>query len=284
MNIAGMIAKYLATSLAIENVVSAPRVMSSCLPISTISMSLVGSQSRSTMLPASLAALVPGVHRHADIGLRERRRVVGAVAGHRDELAAGLLLADELHLGLGRRLREEVVDAGLLGDDRGGDRVVAGDHHGADAHRPQLIEALADAALHDVLEVDDAEDARLSRDTTSGVPPASETLRTSASRSLGTVPPSDSTHAMTASLAPLRICSPSDVDAAHPRLRGERDELGGRLVEVALADPELLGEHHDRATLGRLVGERRELRGVGELGLGHAGDRQELRRPAGCRG
>jgi hypothetical protein len=54
-----MIAKYFATSLAIEKVVSAPRVMSSCLPIATISMSLVGSLSRSTMLPASLAADVP---------------------------------------------------------------------------------------------------------------------------------------------------------------------------------------------------------------------------------
>src|SRR5215471_2168872 len=41
-NIAGMIAKYLATSLAMEKVVSAPRVIRSCLPISTISMSLVG--------------------------------------------------------------------------------------------------------------------------------------------------------------------------------------------------------------------------------------------------
>src|ERR1044071_10370044 len=32
-NIAGMIAKYLAMSLAIENVVNAPRVISSCLQI-----------------------------------------------------------------------------------------------------------------------------------------------------------------------------------------------------------------------------------------------------------
>ena len=54
-----MIAKYLAMSFAMENVVSAPRVISSCLPISTISISLVGSESRSTMLPASLAADVP---------------------------------------------------------------------------------------------------------------------------------------------------------------------------------------------------------------------------------
>ena len=59
MNIAGMMAKYFATSLAIENVVSAPRVISSCLPISTISISFVGFESRSTMLPASLAAVVP---------------------------------------------------------------------------------------------------------------------------------------------------------------------------------------------------------------------------------
>ena len=54
-----MMAKYLATSLAMENVVSEPRVMRSCLPISTISMSFVGLESRSTMFPASLAACVP---------------------------------------------------------------------------------------------------------------------------------------------------------------------------------------------------------------------------------
>src|SRR5439155_671776 len=59
MNIAGMIAKYFATSLAIENVVNTPRVISICLPISTTSRSLVGFESRSTMLPASLAACVP---------------------------------------------------------------------------------------------------------------------------------------------------------------------------------------------------------------------------------
>jgi len=52
-------AKYLATSLAMLKVVSAPRVMRSCLPISTISISLVGLESRSTMLPASFAAWVP---------------------------------------------------------------------------------------------------------------------------------------------------------------------------------------------------------------------------------
>jgi hypothetical protein len=49
----------------------------------------------------------------ADVGLRERRRVVRAVAGHGDERPAALVLADELELLLGRRLGEEVVDARL---------------------------------------------------------------------------------------------------------------------------------------------------------------------------
>ena len=98
-----------------------------------------------------------GVHRHADIGLRQRRRVVGAVAAHRHQLALRLLVADQLQLRLRRGLREEVVHAGFGGDRSGGQRVVAGDHHGADAHPAQLVEALADAALDDVLQVDDAE-------------------------------------------------------------------------------------------------------------------------------
>ncbi len=56
---AGTMAKYFATSLAMEKVVKAPRVMRSCLPTSTTSINFVGSLSRSTMFPASLAAWVP---------------------------------------------------------------------------------------------------------------------------------------------------------------------------------------------------------------------------------
>src|SRR4029450_5918776 len=58
-NAAGMIAKYLATSLGMLHVVRAPRVISICLPVSTTSRSFVGFESRSIMLPASLAAWVP---------------------------------------------------------------------------------------------------------------------------------------------------------------------------------------------------------------------------------
>ena len=86
-----MIAKYFATSLAIENVVSAPRVISSCLPISTMSISFVGLESRSTMLPASFAAVVPVFIATPTSACASAGRVVRAVAGHRDEHAALLL-------------------------------------------------------------------------------------------------------------------------------------------------------------------------------------------------
>ena len=46
---------------------------------------------------------------------------------------------------------------GFGGDGGGGQRIVARDHHGLDAHLAQLREAFLDAALDDVLQVDDAE-------------------------------------------------------------------------------------------------------------------------------
>ena len=58
-NIAGRMAKYFATSFATLKVVSEPRVISNCLPTATISRIFVGSESRSTMFPASFAAAVP---------------------------------------------------------------------------------------------------------------------------------------------------------------------------------------------------------------------------------
>ena len=56
---AGSIAKYLATSLAMLNVVIAPRVISNCLPSFTTFSIFEGSESRSTILAASFAAAVP---------------------------------------------------------------------------------------------------------------------------------------------------------------------------------------------------------------------------------
>jgi hypothetical protein len=68
--------------------------------------------------------------------------------------------ANQRHLVFRRGLREEVVDAGLVGDGLRGERVVAGDHHRADAHLAQFGEPLADALLDDVLEMDHAERPR----------------------------------------------------------------------------------------------------------------------------
>ena len=91
------------------------------------------------------------------------------------------------------------------------------------------------------------------------------------------LPPCSSTQRRIASAAPLRMLRPSDVDAAHARLRGERDELGA--VQLAAAEAvALLGEDDDRAPLGRLVGEARELGRVGELLLRDAGSRDEVGR------
>jgi hypothetical protein len=47
---------------------------------------------------------------------------------------------------------------------RGGNAVVAGDHHRPDAHLSQLVEPLVHAAFDDVLQVDDAEHEVVLRD------------------------------------------------------------------------------------------------------------------------
>ena len=71
ITIAGMIAVYFATSLAMLNVVSELRVMSSCFPILMISISFVGSESRSTILLA-FGGLRAGIHGYADVSLGKR--------------------------------------------------------------------------------------------------------------------------------------------------------------------------------------------------------------------
>jgi len=88
---------------------------------------------------ASRAATVAGVHGDADIGLGERRGVVGAVAAHGDQLALGLprrgsalSLSSGVRLGQGRSSTpaSAAMAAAVMG-------FVAGDHHRADAHAPE---------------------------------------------------------------------------------------------------------------------------------------------------
>ena len=275
-NIAGMIAKYLATSFAIENVVSDPRVISSCFPISTISMSLVGFESRSTMFPASRAACVPVFIATPTSAAASAGRVVRAVTRHGHEIPAGLLPPDQGHLVLGLRLGEEVVDAGFLGNRLGGERVVAGDHHGADAHPPKLGEALAHPFLDDVLQVDDAQRRRVGGDDerrpAGDGDPLDDGIQLRRHRATAVLdPPPDGVGCTLANRVAV------EVDSAHPRLSGERDERSFADCPLTQSVP-LLREHHDRAPFWRLVRETRELSCVRELALVHAGERQELRR------
>ena len=80
ISIAGMMAKYLATSLAMLKVVSDPRVMSICFPISTISSKLGRIAVEIHHIAGFAGGLRSGVHRNAHVGLRQRRGVVGSVA------------------------------------------------------------------------------------------------------------------------------------------------------------------------------------------------------------
>jgi len=129
------------------NVVSEPRVMSICFPISTMSISFVGLLSRSTMLPASRAACVPVFMATPTSACASAGRVVvRAVAGHRDEVAVRLFVADAFEFRFGRGLRHEIVHAGFSRDGCGGERIVAGDHDRLDSHFAKVRKAFLDAA------------------------------------------------------------------------------------------------------------------------------------------
>ena len=126
-----------------------------------------------------------GVHGDANVGLSQCRRVVGAVAGHRHQLAFGLFAANQVHLVFRRGLRQKIVHTRFARDRGSGQRIVAGDHHGPDAHRAQLIEALAHAAFHDVLQSESRPARGVFSATTSGVPPERAIVSTLACTSVG---------------------------------------------------------------------------------------------------
>ncbi len=207
-----------------------------------------------------------GVHRHADIGLGQSGRVVGAVAAHRDQLAAGLLLADQRQLVLGRRLSEEIVDPGLGRDGGGGERIVAGDHHRADAHLAQLAEALADAGLDHVLERDRAEQAAVARHRERGHARARDLVGGAAQLGRGgglAEAGIGAEHGIDRALLDQAVADP---DARDPGLRGEGDHLCPFGQGSGVDGEALAGEHHHRTPLGRLVGEAGEQGGFGQVG------------------
>ena len=93
---------------------------------------------RSTTITASAAsadAVAPAdAHRDADVGERERGRIVDAVADHDDRPRRGAC-ADERELVLRRELGVDLVDAGAAADGLGDLAAVAGGHHDLAARR-----------------------------------------------------------------------------------------------------------------------------------------------------
>ena len=204
-------------------------------------------------VPGFLGGLGPGVHRDGHVSLGERGSVVGAVARHRHQPSLSLRISDQFELGLGSSLGEEVVDARLGGDGRRRQRVVTGDHDGPDPHTTQLPEALPDASLDDVLELDGPEDSGAIGDDErrrallgDPVDDAAELQRHAAAQSLHVS--GDRVGGALADLAAVQV------DATHPRLGRERHERGAELLDLALANLVLLlGQDDDAAPFGGLV-------------------------------
>ena len=227
-------------------------------------------------MPASRSGLRAGVHRDADVGLGQRGSVVGAVADHGDELALGLFFANEAELGFGGGFGAEVIDAGFGGDRGGGERIVAGDHDGPQAHRAQAGEALLDAILDHVLEIDNAHYTIAIGDDQRRAAGASDTSNhVFQFGGLSAAMIAHELHDLFGSA--FTDVASAEVESAHAGLSGEGDEGGIAIGEVAAAKVIFaLGQDDDGAAFGGFVGERGELRGIGEVGGCDAADRNEF--------
>ena len=172
------------------------------------------------MFAASLAACVPAFIATATSACASAGRVVRAVAGHGDQPPARLVLADQLELRFRSRFGQEIVHAGLGGDGRGRERVVTRDHDRADAHLAQLAEALPDAALDDVLQLNDAEHARALGDHQRRARPRFAIRLDLRRTAAGKMPLCASPTSPLRRRRPCGCCRPPiEVDAAHARLR-----------------------------------------------------------------
>ena len=194
-----------------------------------------------------------GVHGESDVGLREGGRVVGAVTGHGDKLPLGLFPADEREFVFRLGLRQEIIKAGLAGDGRGGERIVSGDHHRANTHGAELIEALAHAALDDVLQVNRAENVMVfghEQRRAAGIGNCLDGILDFGRDAIAvhSAPLHDRVERALANFTAIEI------DAGHARDGGERNEIcgvGGKLAATEIVF--FLGEHHDRAALGSFI-------------------------------
>ena len=275
-------AKYLATSLAMEKVVSEPRVMRSCLPISTTSISLVGLESRSTMLPASLAAVVPvfmatptSAWARAGASL-----VPSPVMATSFPPSCSALISAILASGVASARKSSTPASSAMA------AAVSGLSPVIITVRMPIERISANFSwmpcLDHVLELDDPEDLRtVGHDQRRGPGPRRSARRCRRGRR-APCRPARLTHCLHRLGRPLADLAAVEVEPRHPG-RGREGHEGVLAFELALPDVEaLLGQHHDGTALGRLVGQRRQLGRVGQVPLGVAPGRIELPTPSGC--
>ena len=79
-------------------------------------------------------------------------------------MAFGLFVPDAFEFLFRGGLCHEIVHAGFSGNGRGGEWIVAGNHHRLDSHFAQLCETLLDSAFDDIFELDRAERHHVRRD------------------------------------------------------------------------------------------------------------------------
>jgi hypothetical protein len=191
-------------------------------------------ESRVNHVTGFLGGLGAGVHGYRHVGLGQRRCVVGAIAGHCDQTAFRLVLADQLQFGFRSRFGEEIIDSGFGRDGCCRQVIVAGDHHRLDAHAAQLGKTLLDTPLDDVLEFDSTQhpvsfsDDQWCRTTPGDFIDRFLYLRRPSTALGGDV----GTHGIGSTLADTATIP---VDAAHPGLGGEMDEDCAFGMDVATA-------------------------------------------------
>ena len=139
MNIAGIIAKYLAISFAIEEggqtAASDQQLLADFNHFQNFGRIAVKVHDIGSFLGRGCT----GIHGQAHICLCQRGSIVGAVAGHGNNLAFRLLLFDHIDLILRFALGNETINTCFFCNGSRGKWIIAGAHDGFDTNRTQPL-------------------------------------------------------------------------------------------------------------------------------------------------
>ncbi len=196
-----------------------------------------------------------GVHGDTHIRLRESGRVIGAVTGHGNQLPLRLFFLDQVHLVFGRSLSEKIVNSGFLCNGSGSEWIVASNHDGANTHGAKLGEALAYATFDNVFQVNDAQRTsvfgnhqRCTSRTSNGLH-----RRPNLRGKMAFIPFEKALNRVS---GPLANHPSIKIHARHASGRTERHKFNLAIGKFAAPQPIFfLGQYHDRAALGCLIGQ-----------------------------